>query len=144
MTEQKKLLCSDHGGEFLSDKFKDHLAKGGMKHELTVHDSPQQDGVSKGAMRTCTEHARALLLASSLSRYLWAEAMLHSVRGTPLDLSSFLFFTHSLPSIPFLSSSYPLSIFFLSPFSLLSIPTASIFTGSISSDCDCYGHSHVM
>jgi hypothetical protein len=27
---------------------------------------------------------------------------------------------------------------------LLSIPTPSIFTGSISIDCDRYGHSHVM
>jgi hypothetical protein len=74
-----KLLRSDRGGEFLSDKFKDHLAKRGTKHELTVHDPPQQDGVSERGMRTRAEHARALLLASSLPRYLWAEAMLHSV-----------------------------------------------------------------
>jgi hypothetical protein len=47
-----------------------------------------------------------------------------NVRGTPLDLSSFLLLTLSL------SIHYSL------------IP--SIFTGSISSDCDCYGHSHVM
>jgi hypothetical protein len=74
-----KLLRSDRGGEFLSDKFKDHLAKRGMKHELTVHDLPQQDGVSERGMHTRAEHARALLLASGLPRYLWAEAMLHSV-----------------------------------------------------------------
>jgi hypothetical protein len=49
-----------------------------------------------------------------------------AVRGTPLDLSSFLFLTLS---------------------SLLSIPYAlisSTSTGSLSSDCDRYGHSHVM
>jgi hypothetical protein len=74
-----KLLRSDRGGEFLSDKFKDHLAKRGTKHELTVHNSPQQDGVSKRGMCTHAEHARALLLAAGLPRYLWAEAMLHSV-----------------------------------------------------------------
>jgi hypothetical protein len=49
-----------------------------------------------------------------------------TVRGTPLDLSSFLLFTLSLS----LSIHYSL------------IP--STFTGSISSDCDRYGHSHVM
>jgi hypothetical protein len=35
-----RLLCSDHGGEFLSNKFKDHLVKRGMKHKPTVYDSP--------------------------------------------------------------------------------------------------------
>jgi hypothetical protein len=43
-----------------------------------------------------------------------------------------------LPLDPFLI------VYFLFPFSLLSIPTPSIFTGSISSDCDSYGHHHMM
>jgi hypothetical protein len=47
---------------------------------------------------------------------------LDSVRGTPLDLSSFRF--------PSLSIYYYL------------IPSTS--TGSLSGDCDCYGHSHVI
>jgi hypothetical protein len=40
-----------------------------------------------------------------------------------------------------------LLVYFLSPSSLLSIPYAlisSTSTGSLSSDCDCYGHSNVM
>jgi hypothetical protein len=40
-----------------------------------------------------------------------------------------------------------LLVYFLSPSSLLSIPYArisSISTGSLSSDCDRYGHSHVI
>jgi hypothetical protein len=41
------------------------------------------------------------------------------VRGTPLLLSSYFFY-------------------------ILSIPTHSLSTGSISIDCDRYGHSHVM
>ena len=50
----------------------------GTKRELTVHDSPQQNGVAKCGMRTRAEHARALLLTSGLPRFLWEEAMKHT------------------------------------------------------------------
>ena len=50
----------------------------GTKHELTVHDSPQQNGVAECRMRTHAECARALLLASGLPRFLWEEAMKHT------------------------------------------------------------------
>jgi hypothetical protein len=49
-----------------------------------------------------------------------------AVRGTPLDSSSFLFLT----------------LFYF--YSLFSVLLCYIFTGSISTDCDRYGHSHVM
>ena len=47
----------------------------GTKRKLTVHDSPQQNGVSERGMHTCAEHAQALLIASRLPRFLWEEAM---------------------------------------------------------------------
>ena len=50
----------------------------GTKRELTVHDSPQQNGVAECGMRTCAECARALLLTSGLPRFLWEEAMKHT------------------------------------------------------------------
>jgi hypothetical protein len=74
-----KFMHSDQGGEFMSEEFKKHLQSKGTKHELTVHDSPQQDGVSKRGMHTQAEHACALLIASGLPRFLWAEAMCHCV-----------------------------------------------------------------
>ena len=49
----------------------------GAKCELTVHDSPQQNSVSEHGMRTHTEHAQALLIASRLPQFLWEEAMKH-------------------------------------------------------------------
>ena len=52
-----KVSRSDQGGEFLSDELKCHQDMRGTKHELTVHDSPQQNGVSECGMRTCAEHA---------------------------------------------------------------------------------------
>ena len=51
----------------------------GIKRELTLHDSPQQDSVSERGMWTRAEHAHALLISSGLPRFLWAEAMRHSI-----------------------------------------------------------------
>ena len=74
-----KFACSNQGGEFLSKDLIEHQDKKGTLHELTVHDSPPQNGSSECGMHTHTEQAHALLLGSGLSRYLWEEAMKHSV-----------------------------------------------------------------
>ena len=68
----------DRGGEFLSNEFTQHLKQRGTQRELTVHDSPPQNGVSERGMRTRGEATRTLLIASGLPRYLWAEAMAHA------------------------------------------------------------------
>ena len=74
-----KVARSDRGGEFLSDDLTWHQDMRGTKRELTVHDSPQQNGVAECGMRTRAERARALLLASGLPRFLWEEAMKHAM-----------------------------------------------------------------
>ena len=51
-----KVACSDRGGEFLSDDLTWHQDMRGTKRELTVHDSPQQNGVAKRGMCTRAEH----------------------------------------------------------------------------------------
>jgi hypothetical protein len=73
-----KFSRSDRGGEFLSKDIMQHQDNKGTQRELTVHDSPPQNGSSERGMRTRTERARALLLGSGLPRYLWEEAMKHS------------------------------------------------------------------
>ena len=73
-----KACRSDRGGEFLSAQMINHQDQKGTKRELTVHDSPPQNGVSERGMRTRAERARALLLSSGLPRFLWEEAMKHS------------------------------------------------------------------
>ena len=75
---QIKSSRSDRGGEFLSEKLIKHQDFKGTKRELTVHDSPPQNGVSERGMRTRAERARALLISSGLPRFLWEEAMRHS------------------------------------------------------------------
>ena len=50
MTQRKariKKLCSDRGGEYLSGPFDDHLSKSGTLRILTVHDTPEYNGVSE-------------------------------------------------------------------------------------------------
>ena len=47
--------------------------------ELTVHDSPPQNDSTEHGMCTWVKQVRALLLASALLRYLWEEAMHHSI-----------------------------------------------------------------
>lgn len=40
-------LCSDNGGEYLSDEFKEYLKLKCIRHELTVPYLPQQNGVGR-------------------------------------------------------------------------------------------------
>ena len=73
-----KVARSDRGGEFLSDDLTWHQDMRGTKRELTVHDSPQQNGIAERGMCTRAECAQALLLASGLPQFLWEEAMKHA------------------------------------------------------------------
>lgn len=52
-----KYSHSDRGGEFLSKELTECQDLQGTQHELTVHDSPQQNGVSKRGMQTRAEQA---------------------------------------------------------------------------------------
>ena len=42
-----KCLCSDRGGECLGNKFSTHLKKTGTVRKLTVHDTPEHNGVAE-------------------------------------------------------------------------------------------------
>jgi transposase InsO family protein len=70
---------SDRGGEFNSDAFSVHLKEEGTVRRLTVHDSPQQNGVAERLNQTLLNIVRKLLIASGLPRFLWMEALNHAV-----------------------------------------------------------------
>jgi transposase InsO family protein len=74
-----KCLNSDRGGEYLSTEFSDHLKKAGTTRRLTVHDTPEHNGVAERGNRTNLEIVRALLHSSGLPKFLWAEAVSHAV-----------------------------------------------------------------
>src|SRR5882762_10276429 len=68
-------LRSDRGGEYMSTEFTQYLRDEGIERQLTVHDSPQQNGVAERLNRTLVEHARAMLVARDMPKFLWAEAI---------------------------------------------------------------------
>ena len=69
-----KVLHSDRGGEYTGKEFVLHLRKNGTKQKLTVHDTPQHNGVSERLNRTILEKVRAMLHASGQPKFLWGEA----------------------------------------------------------------------
>ena len=68
-------LRSDRGGEYLSAEFDKYLKDNGIKRQLTIHDSPQQNGVAERLNRTLVEHARAMILGRNMPMFLWPEAV---------------------------------------------------------------------
>lgn len=69
----------DNGGEYLSDRTKEFFTEKGIKFELTVPGTPQQNGVSERMNRTILNKARCMLFWSNLRRDFWIEAVLTAV-----------------------------------------------------------------
>jgi hypothetical protein len=76
-TEQKiKTVLSDNGTEYTSNYLKEFLKQEGIRHELTVEYTPQQNGVSERKNRSLVETARCLMIQSGLSASFWVEVIL--------------------------------------------------------------------
>ena len=73
-----KTLFSDQEGEYTSKEFKDYLARKGTKDRLTMHDTPEQNGVAEQLNCTLVKKTRAMLLESNLLKTLWGYAILHA------------------------------------------------------------------
>ena len=74
-----KVLHSDRSGEYLGKEFVMYLKAAGMKQTLTVHDTPQHNGIAEHLNRTLLEKVRAMLHKSSLPCILWGEAVCHAI-----------------------------------------------------------------
>ena len=74
-----KHLWSDRGGEYLGDAFSSHLASKGTVRKLTIHDTPEYNGVSEHLNQTFLEWTHALLHQSELPKDLWGKAITHVV-----------------------------------------------------------------
>ncbi|PIL31777.1 hypothetical protein GSI_06481 [Ganoderma sinense ZZ0214-1] len=73
-----KVLHTDNGGEFMSNKFITYLESRGTKPDTTVHDTPEQNSVAERTNRMLAKHARAMLIDLGLPQYLWLYVLLHS------------------------------------------------------------------
>uniref|UniRef100_A0A0K8UZ07 Retrovirus-related Pol polyprotein from transposon TNT 1-94 n=1 Tax=Bactrocera latifrons TaxID=174628 RepID=A0A0K8UZ07_BACLA len=70
-----KKLRSDNGTEYTNNKFSEFLNECGIKRQLTVPYTPQQNGVAERVNRTIVEMARSLLVHAELEEELWGEAV---------------------------------------------------------------------
>jgi transposase InsO family protein len=69
-TEQKiKTVRSDNGTEYTSHYLKDFLKQEGIRHELTVEYTPQQNGVAETNYRSLVETARCSPQVFGLKRF---------------------------------------------------------------------------
>ena len=85
-----KVLRNDYGGEYKSGEFDQYIISEGIRHELTVPKSPQQNGVAERLNRTLVEMTRSMLAGSGLPQKLWAETLSTAVylRNLVLQKSS--------------------------------------------------------
>ena len=73
-----RILRTDNGGEYLSDEFQSFLLEKGIKHELTVGYSSQQNGSIERSWRTLMDTARANLNRCKLPMQFWDYAVLYA------------------------------------------------------------------
>ena len=70
-----KLLQSDNDAVFTSAEFTRYLQSQGTKPRLTVHDTPQQNGVAERTHQTLMNHVRVNLHSAGLPDKLWNYAV---------------------------------------------------------------------
>ena len=61
-----KVLRSDNGRKYISNRFKEYLKSEGVTHELTVPKTPQQNGAAEQLNRTLVEMTRSMLVGGDL------------------------------------------------------------------------------
>jgi transposase InsO family protein len=82
-----KVLRTDGGGEYTSNRLAKYLEDKGIKHELTTPDTPQHNGVAERMNRTLLDKVRAMLADADLPESYWYAALeyashLHNVVPT--------------------------------------------------------------
>ena len=70
-----KALRTDRGGEYTSTEFEEFLQSAGVRHEMTVPKTPEQNGVAERMNRTLVESVRSMLADAKLPHPFWAEAL---------------------------------------------------------------------
>ena len=73
--KELKILRTDRGGEFTSNQFSAYCKEKGIRRQLTVRHTPQQNDVAERKNRTIVEMARSMLKGKGLPNQYWAEAV---------------------------------------------------------------------
>ena len=70
-----KTFRTDNGGEYTSTALKEYLTFEGIRHERTIPQTPEQNGVAERKNRTLIETVRSMLAGARLPHGFWAEAL---------------------------------------------------------------------
>jgi len=70
-----KCIRTDNGGEYTSKQFQNNIRSYGIRHEKTVPNTPQHNGVAERMNRTIVDRIRCMLSLAKLPRSFWGEAM---------------------------------------------------------------------
>ncbi|GJU46394.1 zinc finger, CCHC-type containing protein [Tanacetum coccineum] len=74
-----KMLRTDRGGEFTSNKFTQYCKENGIARQLTAPYSPQQNRVVERRNRTIMSTTRCMMKATNMPQKFWAEAVRHAI-----------------------------------------------------------------
>jgi len=104
-----KILRTDNGGEYISNSFTSYLESHGIKHQLTVAYTPQQNGVAERMNRTLMDCTRSMLHGAKLEKEFWAEALSTSVfirnrvlsRSLPNNETPYLRWMGKIPDVAY-------------------------------------------
>jgi hypothetical protein len=61
------------------EEFTAHLEKRGTIRKLTVHDTPEHNGIAERLNGVLLERVRAMMHGSGMPNFLWSEAVRHAV-----------------------------------------------------------------
>ena len=68
-----KWLCSDRRGKYTGGAFSKFLVDQGTERQLTMHNTPQHNGVVESLNHHLMERVHAFLIQAALPKSLWAE-----------------------------------------------------------------------
>jgi len=74
-----KCLRTDRGGEYVSHDFDDYCKENGIVHQLTMPQTPQQNGVSERKNRTIMNMVRYMLKEKNCPKEFWGDAVVCAV-----------------------------------------------------------------
>jgi transposase InsO family protein len=68
-----KIMRSDNAKEYVNNYANNFLKRNGVRHQLSVEYTPQENGAAERANRTTVEKAKSMLTESGLNTKYWAE-----------------------------------------------------------------------
>ena len=74
-----KCLRSDRGGEYTSTEFNEFCSTNGIKRQLTITYTPQQNGVYERKNKTLMNMVRSMLAARKVPKVFWPEAVVWAI-----------------------------------------------------------------